>query len=199
MIPVFDIHIEPAFVFPGERFVVTAPQDATVELDGVRLRRDGSRWIGEAPSKTAEIWAAIVQNGELADVSKETLPVASGRVYKLNAVDFTLVEVPGSGYAAILNGRRFADFPWFRLAPRSAPLRHRLIAFDYTYFSEDRITLSGKPDGLMRTTIGITPKGIELSYSSLFDLSGIVGILDRQFELKDIKPSETGSVVYPFP
>ena len=199
MIPIFDLHIEPAFVFPGESFKIIAPSNATLEIDGIKLRRNGSDWIGRASDKTAEVWAKIVQNGELLDVTKTQLPVASGRTYPLRTADFELVEIPSSKYAAILNGKRFAELVSFMLAPRSAPIRHRPIDFDYVYFGNDRITLSGKPDGLIRTIIEITSQGIELSYSSLFDLSGTVTILDKQFEFKNIKPSETGKFSYPFP
>jgi hypothetical protein len=199
MIPQLEIQFEPAFVYPSERYEVIVPVGVEVEASDGSVRKSRGKWFGTASGRPVEIWAKMSEDGRLVDVTKKSLKIAARRPRSLGDTAFAIVELNGGSYGAILEGKRFADLISFDLAPRSAPSRLRPYEVDYVYLGPDRFTLSGMPDGLMRTTITATKLGIEVEYSGLFSLKGTVRILGTPFQIRDLKPAEVGKISYPFP
>ncbi|MDQ2986268.1 MAG: hypothetical protein M3R13_06040 [Armatimonadota bacterium] len=193
-----DLVFEPAFAFPGEKFVVVAPSGAEVSSDDVPLKRLGNKWTGIAPIEPPAIWVTLGPAEAVVDAARKILPIASGPLITLRDTEFSIVALRGSAYGAILRGKRFADLIAFDLAPRSAPLRHREFRVDYVYSSPERITISGMPGGLLRATVTVSSTGIDVDYSTLFDLSGTLRILDKEFTIPQQPPASIRRVNYLF-
>lgn len=193
-----ELSVNPPFAFPGERFFVSASAGAEVSSNDVDLKRREGGWAGVAPAVPPEIWAILGPPEAPSDAAKIALPIAQGLTMTLQGIDFTVVALYGGGYGAILRGKRFADLVAFDLAPRSAPLRRRQFNPDYVYSSPNRITISGVPGGLLRATVTITPSGMSVEYSTLFDLSGSLLILDTEFAIVQMPPASVQRVNYLF-
>lgn len=190
------IQFEPAFAFPGERFAVVAPSGASVSSDKVAFTRTRNMWIGTAPNSPPEILATIGDLGAFTDATKSTLPIASAKKYEVGAI--TVVLMQGGGYGAILNGKRYAELFVFDIAARSSPQRNRDFSVDYIYSGPQQLTLSGKTGGVLRVAATISPTGIDVYYSTLFDLVGKLRILDRESDIPQSKPGTTGRIRYSF-
>lgn len=195
-LPQLAVHFEPAFAFPGERFAVVAPSGATVASSTVSFTRNGTRWLGIAPDSPPEVVATIGEPGAFTDATERTLPIAAGKQYRVGAIDVVLMK--SGTYGAILNGQRYADVLEFDLAARSSPQRRREFKVDYIYSGPKQMTLSGEAGGVLRAAATISPTGIEVYYSTLFDLRGKLRILDREFDIPQSGPGTGGKVRYSF-
>jgi len=190
------MHFEPAFVFPGERFAVVAQSGASVTSNAVLFQRRGDRWLGTAPASPIEIVATLGQPGSFSDATKRILPVATNKRYTVGAT--TIVLLQGGGYAAILDGKRFADLFVFNLSARSSPVRPREFIAGYIYAGPTQITILGEAGGVVRAAATITAAGIDVNCSTLFDVAGKLKILNREFEFPRSPPGFTRRMSYEF-
>jgi hypothetical protein len=189
------IQFEPAFAFPGEKFAVVAPNNASVSSI-IPLSKSGSRWFGIAPEKPIEVLATIGESGAFTDATKRTLPIATDTKYIVGAI--TAVLLQSGAYGAILNGKRFADLFVFDVAARSSPQRRREFRVDYLYAGPNQITISGEAGGVLKAAATISQTGIDVFYSTLFDVGGKLHILDREFDIPRSKPGTVGKIRYSF-
>lgn len=190
------ISFEPAFAYPGERFAVVAPAQAMVSADGISFVQSGGRWLGVAPSAPTTIFATLGQAGQFSDATSKTFPIATSQHYRVGKMEVVLLQ--GGAYAAVFDGKRYADLVAFDLAARSAPQRGRDFRVDYVYAGPGRLSLSGTAGGVLRAVVTVTPGNVEITYATLFDLSGSIQVLGQEFTVPQSSPGTVGSLSYPF-
>jgi hypothetical protein len=190
-----DLRFEPAFAYPGERFTVVTDARARVSADGLAFSGGNGTWVARAPQEPVEIWSTIGADGSVEAAKSKALPVASGAPTAIGSL--LVVPLHGDSYAAILNGRRFAELISFELAPRSAPMRERRFNIDYRYFGGTSATLLGDAGGLMRIAVRVANEEIRVDYLTLFDLNGTMRILGKEFAISQSAPKTAGTLRLP--
>jgi len=195
LLPQLAIHFEPAFAFPGERITVVAPSSATVSST-IHFSRSGTRWIGTAPPSPVEVLATMGLPGAFTDATKQVLPIGTNKKYTFGEI--TVVLLQGGAYGAILKGRRYADLFVFDIAARSSPQRKRVFTTDYFYAGPNQLTLSGVAGGVIRAAATLAPGGIDVYYSTLFEVGGKLRVLDREFDIPQSMAGTVGKIHYSF-